>query len=369
LGVVVSYEAIFNKRPWSDRLRAAAPFVGMSLLYVVFYKCMGFGSAGSDAYSDPFSQPKDFFLLFIPKTLSLMGAFVLGIPGILRMTPETETASNVLGASGLLLLSTGVFLCWSRFTTAQKRTVKWLLLLGVFGLFPGVAGAVMTQGREFVLSGLAVLGIASLSLTTLFAVEGPFRKRALPRTVGVMLFAGTLVLSPLSRVGMGALTYLHAELSRKMGASNTGCEKGSHVVVMSGDFEVPIAFAPHLIAALQGRFFESWHQLAVTKAPITVARPGASRLILSSESPLVNTMLLREKDNPLVVGDIVERQPLEIEILETTDEGPTKIGVTFRSQEIVADLCVLKTEKAVLKPAALPAVGQSTIVAYQPFFE
>jgi hypothetical protein len=268
LGFAISYEAIFSKRPWSDRLRSAAPFLGIGLLYLVFYELMGFGAGGSDAYTDPFSQPRDFLFMLIPKTLALMGAFVLGVPGILRMTPETAHLSTGIGAFGLLLLAAGLFLCWSRFAEAEKRTVKWLALMGTLGLFPGVAGAVMTQGREFVLSGLAVLGIASLTLTALFYVKGTLRKRVLARAVGALIFAGTLVFSPLSRVGMGAITRMHAELSSQMGGSKTGCKEGSHVVVISGDFEVPIAYAPHLVAGIQGRFFRSWHQLAITKAPI-----------------------------------------------------------------------------------------------------
>ena len=141
------------------------------------------------------------------------------------------------------------------------------------------------------------------------------------------------------------------------------------MLVLTGNFDIPIIYAPHLVATHQDRFYRSWHQLAVTQDPLTIARPSIDRLVLSSENALVDTLLLREKDNPLVVGDVIDRSIMRIEILEVSDDGPTKIAFKFRSREDVASICALKTEKAVLKPLDLPEVGQSMTVAYQPYFD
>lgn len=51
------------------------------------------------------------------------------------------------------------------------------------------------------------------------------------------------------------------------------------------------------------------------------------------------------------------------------DDGPTRIEFKFRSREDVANVCLLKTEKAVLEPLDLPDVGQSVTVAYLPYIE
>jgi hypothetical protein len=366
-GFVLSYELVASRHPFANRCKAAAPVVGISILYLIFYKCMDLGTDGSDLYNDPFSQPTAFLSQLGPKVLALMGAFMLGVPASVRVLPGMGAAALGAGAMGLLLLVLGLVLTWSRFDDDRKRTVKWLSLMGVLTMFPALAG--IAQGREFMLSGIGILGVSAMILSTLFSIKAPWKRRLLPLAVGGLIFAGTLVMSPLSRVGMSYLIHIHAEVSRRIGGSDTECKKGSDVLVLTGNFDIPIIYAPHLVANQQGRFFRSWHQLAVSDDPVTLSRPTADRIVLTSKNRLVDPLLLREKEDPLEVGDVVERRRMQIEIMAVSDKGPTKVAFRFKSREAVDRICLLKTEKAVLKPIELPGVGQSTTVAYLPYME
>jgi hypothetical protein len=268
----------------------------------------------------------------------------------------------VAGVAGLVLLISGGLLSWKRFSDEEKRILRWLALMSLLSLFPPIAG--VTMGREFALFGVGLLGIASLILITLLSVKGSLKTRAAPRTVAILLFAGMVVISPLSKLGMSALTIAQARLSVRMGASETGCEKGSHVLVLTGGSDMPIVYAPHFVATIQGRFFSSWHQLVLSVDPVTIERPSADRLVISSKSALVNTLLLREKDNPLVAGDTFERRLMKIEVKETTFDAPTKVAFQFKSMKDLAKVCTLKTEAEILKPIRLPEVGQSMTVPH-----
>ncbi|MEJ2068528.1 MAG: hypothetical protein P8Y09_11435, partial [Deltaproteobacteria bacterium] len=255
-----------------------------------------------------------------------------------------------------------------RLDGAEKRALKWLSVMFLFSLFPGIAG--ITMGREFMLSAIGIAAVTALILTALFSIRESRRKRVLSMAVAVLILAGTLVFSPLSRVGMGYFVYFQSKISREMGASETGCKAGDHVVVLgTGHFPVPVLVAPHIIATYQSPFFRSWHQLTATQDDVTVTRTATDQLLLSSESPLVITTLLREEVDPLEVGQVIDRRPLTIEILEASDAGVTKIIVRFKSPKIIAALCALKTEKATLKPVALPEEGQSITLVHRPYFE
>jgi hypothetical protein len=227
----------------------------------------------------------------------------------------------------------------------------------------------IAMGREFALTALAALGVLGLLLPALFGAEPRRGRRVALRILGVLLFAGALVLSPLARVGMGFVILEHSRLARQLGESETGCPEGAHVVVLSGDFELPIAYAPHVVAEHQGRFFASWHQLAVTREPVTVARESAERLVVSSTGPLVDTLLLRADDDPLMAGDVIDHRPLDIEILAATAAGPTAIAVTFASPAVVDAVCALETDGGRLRPIELPPVGRSITVTYQPLMD
>ena len=364
LGIVVSYEMLFSKHPISNRLAASWWVAAVAFIYLIFYIAMGYGAAGSDLYTSPLSQPAMFCRLFVPKLLGLAGALVLGVPASFRVVPGLEAISLGAGSIGLMLLTTGVAMSWKRLDGDEKRAVKGLSLMAFCTLFPAVAGIAM--GREFALTGMAVIGVIALVLKTLFTVKGPLRHRAPSLATAIVLFIGVGVITPLSRIGMGLLVVQQSTISKRIGESDTGCPAGAHAMVFTGGVDLPIAYGPHFVATHQGKFFKSWHQMVLTTDAVTIARPSSDRLVLSAKGTLATTLLLREKDNPLAVGDVIERRFMTIEVLETGNDGPTKIQVTFKSPRGVADICALKTEDGVLKSFPLPDVGTSVTVPYTP---
>lgn len=364
MAVVVAYELFGTTQSWKARLKSMAPAIIISSGYLLFYKLMNFGTRGLNIYSDPFSQPQEFFIQLAPKAVSLVGALVLGVPASIRTLPGMTNATVGAGVVAFLLLFVSVCLCWHRFEPNQKTTIKWLSTMGILSLFPAIAG--VTMGREFALFGIAVLGIASMTLIGLLTFSGPIRRRALPRALGVFLFTGTLVFSPLARVGMGVALIALSRISEKIGLSETGCNQGDNVWVFTGSLDIPIVYSPHFVATHQGRFFKHWYQLAITRDDIVLYRPAKTRFVLIAENRVVNTLLLRSQHSPFTQGDVIELDMMTVRILEISNGEPTRVELELRSAADLDTLCPLKLDRDVLTGFELPDVGERLTLAYTP---
>lgn len=67
-------------RPWRARVRACAPVVVLSVLYLIGYAALGGGTRGSGGYHDPMADPVGFAALAAIRVPLLLGDAALGIP-------------------------------------------------------------------------------------------------------------------------------------------------------------------------------------------------------------------------------------------------------------------------------------------------
>src|SRR5262249_48384126 len=63
LTFVVCYEMLYSNDSFNRRLKASAPVIVLSLIYVLLYKLLGYGTSGLDNYVNPFMEPSRFIAL------------------------------------------------------------------------------------------------------------------------------------------------------------------------------------------------------------------------------------------------------------------------------------------------------------------
>jgi hypothetical protein len=361
------YEVAGSRDGWRKRLMSLAPVAGITLVYLVIYKALGYGAGGSGAYLDPLAQPGAYLSGLAPKTLAVLGSFGFGVPGMARVIPGAEPVTTAAGMLVLALLVAGLLLARKRLDADRRRSWLWLIMAVYLPLLPGLAG--LAQGREFVLSAVAFAGAAAILLLNLLAQRGAWYKRILPWAVAGLLMLGLFALNPLSRLGQSFFIYKTSELMVEAGrGSEVHCPKGAPVYVINGDFMRSVGF-PFALARYRGITFPGWQQLVTPESDIVVKRTAADEIVISSaDKPLINDFLYlyRPADDPLVPGDVVEIEDLRAEVLAASAAGPTEIEFTIPDLARPDGACTLRYDDEVLHDWAPPAVGESVVIEFVP---
>jgi hypothetical protein len=357
--LVVAHEVAGARDSWGARLRAAAPTVGIALIYVVAYKAAGLGPHGSASYVDPLAQPGAYALGAAPKTVAILGTLVFGVPTTWSAMPGLERIPLLAGGVGLLLLVVGLALCRRR--RCLEPESGWLALGALLGLLPALT--TLPQGRSVVLSAVAFAAVAGGVVSGLLAV-----RRLAPRVCAVLLIVGLCVTSPLLRLALGAFIYTDSKAQAAFGrGSRLDCARGARVYQLNG---APMSafFSPVVIARHRGAFFRGWHQLTETDGDVEVRRTGETTLTIDGGGrPLVSRAileLLRADPDGLVAGKVVAAEHMRVRVLA---QGPSRIEVTIPALEDRSRTCLVmhSFDEGILRRMTLPPQGQAATLRYQ----
>ncbi|MFH2006779.1 MAG: hypothetical protein ABI333_09360 [bacterium] len=356
---------------WRGRALAAAPTMGVALVYVILYKASGHGVYGSALYADPTLQPAEFLAGVLPKIVSIFGTFVFGVHTSLAMMPGMGWIPVAAGGVGLALVAAGLALCWPRLEATERRRVRWLSLATLLGIAPALAS--FPQGRSVAVSCLTFAAVAGIAVTGLFAArhqQSRRLRRLLALCLAVPLCVGLLLTSPLQRLGLGALLHSHSKTLVKLGReSKVRCQPTARVVLLNGDLMFSI-HAQLIVAAHQRKTFPGWHQLTEPATDIVVERTGRNSIFISSrDTPLVNAFTLnvfRPRTDKLTPGKVVEKKQLRIEILKSSPGGPTRVKFTIPGLNDPSRTCLLYYDgkAGVLRNATLPPRGQTLTIKW-----
>ena len=355
--------SVREKPTWVERLCPLIAPAAVSLAYLAVYNFAGFGSHESDLYLNPVDTPGAYLAGLPSKMLALLGSFTFGIPAMLRIMPKLEPVTVLGGVAALLFLGGATLLRWSGFDDARKRNLRLLWIAVPVTALPEMAG--MVEGRGSLLSAVLFSALAATILQGTFAKEGALRP--LRRVVGVVLFAGLLVFSPLSRLAAAAFIHMGAaNLVKTGGDSDTGCEEGQNVYQINADSLMAV-MSPFIVARAKGAFFGEWNQLGQAQRDLTLTRTGEDTLRLEAADGVVESYLwlFRRQESSWNEGTPVKKGSLEATVVETEANVPTV--VEFRISGLSGNnACLVRAEGFLLKNQTIPEIGESVVVPWVP---
>jgi len=354
--LVVAYELVGAQGAWRARLAAAAPYVGLGLVYVLFYKLAGYGAYGSGVYADPSVHPGRFLGALPGKTVSMIATYLFGVPTSLSYMPGMEHIPVVLGTFALVLLGVGVAVTWRHLSPDLRRQARWLGLGCLLALAPGLAA--LPQGRSAAMSFCAFSALAGLVVAGLFAARPAWPGRLLPLGTALLLCLGLVVTSPLLRLALGGVGLKGGQDEVKLATrSPLRCARGARVFMLNGGLLFSIK-TPFVVAHHRGRFFRGWHQLTEPGNDIKVQRTGKNTLVVSGgDEPVINPFVLRlmRPHEDLKAGRVVNRPYLQSKVLAAKAGHPTRVRFTIPHLDDPQRVCLLRfdTKEGLLQPVDL----------------
>lgn len=358
-GYVLAFAAL--RRGWPALRRAifVLPFAVPALVYLVLRSRLGYGTAGSGFYTDPFGDPLG-FLVRAPWRFTALVA-------------ESWLTWDVTGAFGSVRawIALGVLLAASLLTGPVRRllakeehaSLRWLVL-GSFGAMVPILAAVPSMR----LLGATTLGIAPVAACLVekawFSDRGAERDRVVQITWFAALLLGftQLVHGPAMawllankyRDDARAFEAGVAELRRISGDpehANVGIVRG-----LAGTFFAPFAIDP------KGTIPARWcvaahvgHVLALRKDERTF------ELVSGRDSAVVpagDGNLFRADVAALRPGTSYRTSCFDVTVLDATERGPRVVRISVR--EPMSAITWVEEGRGTWRAAELPAIGFGT---------
>jgi len=374
-------------KPLRNRLLESLALIAPVLVYLGARAVMGYGTAGSRYYLDPFGEPMRFVRSLDVHVPLLAADLLLGYAadywyseppwrdGLLDLglVPRAWLDAGPLHElqRGLGLLSLGVvILAWlalGRASPASARPLRWLLAGALLSLVPLAAALPMT--RLTVGPSLAFHAAFAWLVATAFdelRSAGPLVRRA---------GAAVLCIAPLAVHGVHAavrareLTEHYAADSRTQMAWVARAPlgdrlNGRHVFVL-GSSDLAASFSLPFIRRFAGASAPATSELLLPpfSGPLLLQRISPSILDVSSRSKHGFTEFrasaYRREDRDLKVGEYLAGPRFSVVVMAERHGVPTRLRFVFaRPLEDPAHLFVYPTDAGLL-PLSLPVVGQS----------
>lgn len=359
LGLVLLWgtEHVAAKR----RMRELWPIALLLLVYIVAYKTMGYGAAGSGAYIDPAKDPLRFLLFAATRMPTLAG-------GLIAFSPTEIAAATLplqlgLAAWGLLLaiLLAWLLRCaWPDFAEKDRRALPWLVIGGLCALLP--PSATWPSLRTTLVVSLVPAALIAMLLGQLGdKVRAGLALRWQRWVRGTLWFlhAG---LAPLIFTGasLGAATlaprwqtYIEAPIFRDVG--------GKRVVLVTSPDPLIGFYTPSTLSAQGLPEPRAWSVLSAAIGDVAVTRKSAQRLELETLGPPLLAsapeQLVHDPQHAYRAGDRVQGAGFVVDILATNEVGPTRVAFTFDKPLDDAEYLPVWWHDGQLRRWPLPGVG------------
>lgn len=370
---------------WRARLRGAAPVLGFSGAYFILYKALGCGARGNDNYIEPLSDPRAFVLALMERVPILVGNLLAGLPADATMALPSGpfVAAGIAAALGVSLLYRAVV---PFIPEAERRALLWLVPGALLSLVTTAGG--VPSARLLLMPSLG--GAALVATLLRFGLRGAAARGAQinaaeprPRRFGLRPLGWGIV--ALVHVAMSSLAFaiapfLLGQLATRMEniarEAEVGAGPNQHVfLLMASD---PLAgLYPGAIRMLSepGRL-SGWHPLSMAKRPHRLIRTGPSSFRLQVVGGrLMETFfeqLYRSSSVPFAIGDeaVYGEARVSVRAVDGGTDGthgrPTEIEVQFGRPLEDAGLSFLAWQGGRLRRVALPDVGGSIELAWEP---
>jgi hypothetical protein len=354
-------------------LRVVVPLAAMAG-YVVLYKALGYGVAGSGAYLDPISMPRAFWPTLPGRLAILLAELWAGFPSNLSLTlaPVVGKALGVVMTLGVTLLLRAV---WPALDATARRTLLWLSVGALLSMLLN-AGAFL---------GSRLLLIPGISAVVIIATLLRHGWRAARSRAGALASRAVVVCLAFVHVGLAPLLLpLNCHLLAKVGQASDDVQASlaahfrEHRARGSTPPRVFILAASDPFTGFYGAAVQSvrapdatgqWSMVSMAHATHLIERTGPSELLIHVEPGMLRSTfegLFRPVDSGFSVGDRRILPGGFVTVLSAANGRPTTIGLTLtRGSFDDNDVCLLAWRGQAMAPVRL-AVHQKLSIPWSP---
>jgi len=347
-----------------ERLRAWLSFLVPGAVYLVVYLVLGYGAARSGLYLDPTADPWGFLVGAAQRIPILLAGGITGFSadfGI--MDARLRPALIAAGCGGGLLLGGLLRAVWKQTAAATRRRLRWLLAGGSLALVP--AAAVYPSDRMFLVPSLGLVAAIAVILHQAWLAR---RGRYAPRRILLLVGGGYLavvhlLLAPLvvELYQKSLIDFNRASLAVSKSPWLVDTVDRENIILLAPDSLVGL-YLPLLVSCTQEVTLPIWRPL--TLAPwdhqLRRPRPRTLELEVAPGGRMLRSWaeeIYRDKRHMLLPGDVLERGPFRVEILDGSAAGPTRVAFHFDRDLDDPSLLFLNWEEGALRKATLPEVG------------
>lgn len=352
--------------------------VGIGLVYVAWYKVMGYGlHGGAGMYIDPGADPWLFMREASGRIPALLAGGILGAPPDLWIEPDKRPMLIAIGLVGTSILLGILRANWSSIPGEWRRHLRWLLPGALLSCLPLVA--TFPSHRQMV---GPMLGIAPAVMLLLYLIlqvywpAGSWRRWA-AASLGVVLLLVHGLLAPLMQIVIPrGLQSMREGVARNLeGITQWDPALGfDEVVALQSPDGMTMFYGPVLLDEKYGTRRGHWTVLSAAPFDHRWTRTSENAL----ELELLNGEMLTtfpENHWPVLEGQVPGLQlafrGVEIQILEMGQHGPKKVAFTLpRSLDDPHLLLLVWVEKR-FERFVPPKVGESVVLpwtrGYGPF--
>lgn len=353
--------------------RLALPLVGMAG-YVVLYKALGYGVAGSGAYLDPISTPGTFWPALPGRLAILFAELWAGLPAnlSLNLLPWVGRALGVATTAGVALLLRAI---WPTLDAAERCTLRWLSVGALLAMSLN-AGAYLGS-RLLLIPGIsAVVIIATLLRHGWHAARsrvGTLASRALVAGLAFVHLGLAAVLLPLNclllaKIG-AASDAVQVSLAAHFREHRAQGATPPRVFILAASDPFTGFYGAAVQAVRAPNATGQWSMLSMARATHLIERTGASELTIHVEPSMLRSTfegLFRPADLALAAGDTRVLPHGRVTVLSTAHGRPTAIRFTLTAGSLDDnDVCLLAWRDQHMVPVRL-APHQKLSIAWSP---
>ncbi|WP_338866357.1 hypothetical protein [Myxococcus stipitatus] len=355
-----AYEVFGRRDTWRRALRYLAPYLALSLAYVLFYVSQGYGARGSGGYLNPATAPLAFLGVFIQRALILLSELVVATPS--DIASSAPTLQPIIAGLGVFATAgawwmTRVLRPW--LTPQEQAALRWLIPGGVLATLPGAVGIV--GGRVLLVP--LVAGSALMSVLILRGWQAARESERLHirplllRTAVVVLVLGHCGLGPLFRIGMGVGLGHVADEQWRVAREAPPCD-GTLVLVASSDPSVS-QYVPAAMA-LDGRPPRMFRLLSGAPHDHLLERvsPEAIELIVQGAPRERGFWEVVNREGSPPAGTTLNLGDLQVSVLESSESGFLRARFDFGRALESGDFCFVTWSNNGLRRITLPPPGQ-----------
>lgn len=372
VALLAAWELLAAPGDRRTRAGAAAPAVGLSLVYVGLYVACGFGTRASGAYVDPLHDPVAFLRVAAVRWPVLLAEPIVNLPSEALMA--APAVGLVLAALSLGVLG-ALAVWWARGrthqTSSETRTLAALGVGAALALAPGVGG--VPGGRLLAVAGVGVAAVAGSALVAAWDARAASRGlRRLGLSAAVALLALPMfLLGPLLRVafplGMARVSDAQARFVSDL---DWRCGPDADVIVpVAADPAVGMYAA--LVLGTSNKHGRNFRVLSMAPHRHALRRDDAHTLslrVLDGGRMLATPMerVYRSPARPLATGDRREMQGATVTVTATEAGHPTALRLQSVRPLAEPGVCLLEWRDGALRPLAPPAVGDEVVLGHWP---
>ncbi len=326
--------------------------------YLSYYKGMGYGSTGVQAYLDPFENPAGFLFALPTKIGAMLGELFLGVPSAPWFFPGMRTGRVMVGLAASVLATLFVVPAWQRSAPRQRRRVLWMVAGMLGSLLPLAARAPNPHLLLIPFVGGAFLVSFAGCYWWRRARERLDARSGLGALAGLVFLFTLVIRPPFVWFGFGpGWRQAHQQLERFHTQSIVSDVQPGQKAVFLNFNSWALEFHGYYYRKVMGLPMpDAWWHLSRAPFEHRYLRTGANTLELEVvNGGLAAPPLSRE-------GNVRSLPGLEITILEMGPRGITRVNFEFAHELTHGTYRFLAWREGTLEPAEIPAVGKTLVV-------